>query len=102
MAEDYILCTCRLDHLCAHLAGVGALLLVGAVLGPKSNYRLVEELCDGCQVDKRGADNHTTVRLVGLKSFVQLLCKSNTFLEIHVHLPVSCYNFLSHCFLFFI
>ena len=100
MAEDDILCTSRLDHFSAYLTGEGTLLLVSAVLSTQTDDVLVEELCDRCKVDKRGANHNTTVGLVSLQCLIQLLCESDTILEIHVHLPVSCNNFLSHNFMF--
>ena len=100
VAKNNILCSSALYHLGRNLASEGALLLVGAVLGTKSDDVLIEELCDACQVNERSTDNHAAVWLLGCQCLVKLLCKSDTILQVHVHLPVACYNFLSHCFTF--
>ena len=47
-------------------------------------------------MDEWCADYYITVWLVSCQSLVKLLCKCNTLLEIHVHLPVTGYNVLSH------
>ena len=98
MSEDDILCTGRLHHLGRHFAGECAFFLVGAVLGSESDDVLVEELCDAGQMDERRADDDVAVGLFSSQCFVELFGERNTFLQVHVHFPVACYNLFSHFF----
>ncbi len=100
VAEDDVLCAGALHHGSAHLTRVSTLLLVGAVLGTEGDDVLVEHLSYACQMDKRRADDDTTVRLVSLACLVDFLCQGNALLQVLVHFPVTCYDFLSHCCLF--
>ena len=102
MAQDDILSTSALYHLGRNLTSESTLLLVSAILSTQSDDVLIEELCDRSEVDEWCADDHTTVGLLSLQSLIQLLCQSDTILEIHVHLPVTCNNFLSHFYFFFV
>ena len=65
VTENHILCSGALHHFGRNLTRVGTFLLVGAVLGSESDDILIEELGDRSQMDKRSADDYTTVRLLG-------------------------------------
>ena len=99
MTKDNILCTCALDHLGRHFAGVGSFFLVGTIFCAKADDILIEQLCHTGQMDERSADDHIAVGLLAGQSLIQFFGECHTFLQVHVHFPVSCYNFLSH-FLF--
>ena len=101
MAEDNVLSTCALYHLCRNLTSVSTLNLVSAVLSAESYYVLVEHLSYRSEVDERSADDNFTVRLFSYKCLVDFLSESNTILQVEVHFPVTCYNFLSHFLSFF-
>src|SRR5574344_280871 len=51
-------------------------------------------------MNERCADYYTTVRLVCVEYFFELFGQSYTILQVHVHFPVTCNNFLSHSFVF--
>src|SRR5690554_240888 len=47
-------------------------------------------------MSKRSTYYHITTNCFILKSFIQCFCKLNTFLQVLIHFPVTCYNILSH------
>ena len=105
VAKDDILRAGRLDHGCRHFAGVGAAGLVSAVLGCHLDVLAVDGLDHFGQVNEGRAKDDGALGRVLCQDVVDVLCQFNSFLQSLVHLPVSCYNFLSHfelTFVFFI
>ena len=100
VSEYYILCAGALYHLSRNLSCERTLLFVCAVLSAKTDNILVEYLSDSSQMYERSADDHAAVRFFCVKCFVELFSQSNAVLQVHVHFPVACYNFLSHFFVF--
>src|SRR5574344_282112 len=96
MSQNHVLSTGGFHHFCTYFTRESTLFFVRTVLCAQADDVLVEELRDRSEVDERCADPPTAVGLVSLQCFVQLFSESNTILKIHVHLPVSCNNFLSH------
>ena len=96
VAEDGPLAADGLQHVDGDFAGVGALGVVGAVLGGELHLGALELLAAGEQVgERRGDDEADTGRNFcgagchGLRQF-------DTIRSGRVHLPVACNDFLSH------
>ena len=100
MSQNDILRTGRFYHLGRHLASVCAFFLVCTVLCTQTDSLGIQYSGYGSQVDERRTDDYITIRFVGSQSCIQLSSQSYTFLQIQVHLPVTCNNFLSHFFSF--
>ena len=96
MAQYNIFCTGAFHHFCRYFSRVSTFLFVSAVLCTEAYWLTVQQACNGCQVDKRSADNDVAVGLISRKSLVEFFNHCHTFLQVQVHFPVSCYNFLSH------
>ena len=101
VAEDDILCTRALDHGCGNLTRVGTAHFVGAVFGTQTDDIGIQFAGYGSQVNEGGADDYVAVGFVGGEHCVEFLGESYAFLQVEVHFPVTCYDFLSHWFMFF-
>ena len=91
--------TGALDHFGRNFAGVGALHLVCAVFSAESDEFGVDFGSHGSQVNEGSANHHVANGFVCGQCAVQFFCQSNAFLQVQVHFPVACYDFLSHVFL---
>ena len=96
VAQYHVLSTGALHHSCAHFTGIGTALVVGTVLGAHGDHAVFEQLANGSQVDEGCADDNLAVGLLGSQNVLQLGGQRHTFLQVLVHLPVACYNLLSH------
>ena len=97
VTEDNVLCTCWLNHLSRNLTCVSARSLVCAVLSRELDAAALDNVSNACEVDEWSTDDNLTVRV--LYYFSEFLSESNALLQVLVHFPVTCYDFLSH-FLF--
>ena len=100
MAKNDILRARGLHHGGRNLARISTLLLVCAILGAQAYQASIQHIGHRSQMNEGSADNHVAIGLVGLQRGIQLSGQSHTFLQVQVHFPVTCYNFLSHVFLF--
>ena len=102
VAEDDISGTGRSHHVSRNLAGVGTLDMVGAVFGTKTELVLVDNGGYGSQMGERSADDHVALRVDAFEGLVNFFCQSHTFGKGGVHLPVTCYDVLSHDYFEFV
>ena len=70
--------------------------MVGAVFGTKAELVRINSGCNRCKVGERCADYYVALGRNVFKGFVYFLCQFHAFCEGGVHLPVACYNILSH------
>ena len=96
MTEDYIVGTGRSNHSSRHLAGVGALSLVGAVLCAQAELLAVDNSLNCSEVSERHANHNVALGSDALESLINFACKLYAFGNCSVHLPVTCYNVFSH------
>ena len=102
VSEDGVLGTGGSHHSGGNLSGVGALLLVCAVLCGKAYGSALDDLCHRYEVGCRGGDDE----FHGCRDFTCLcndcLCELYALRNCSVHLPVACYDVLSHMILFMV
>ena len=96
VAQDGPLAADGLQHVHGDLAGVGAALVVGAVLGGELHLGALELLAAAAEVGERRGDDEADAgrdfRGAGSHSLRQL----DTIRSGRIHLPVACNDFLSH------
>ena len=96
VAEDGVLAAQGGEHVHGDFAGVGALLVIGAVLGGEGHLGALQDVGDASEVrERRGHDEFN----VGGKVLALLhdgLGEFDAFRNCGVHLPVTCNNVLSH------
>ena len=70
--------------------------MVGAVFGAEAEHVLVNYGCYGGQVGEGHADDYVAIVLLGGEGGVYLVGQLEAFGKGGVHLPVACYDILSH------
>ena len=100
MAEDNVLCTCALYHFCANFACVCAAFFVGTVFCTNSDDAVLQEFANGGEVDEGCADYYFAIGLFCSQHVFEFCGECYAFLQVLVHFPVTCYDFLSHVFCF--
>ena len=96
VTQDYILSTCRCNHFCRNFTSISTRYFVSAVFSTYTNDRAVYQRSYRSQVNERSTDDYIAVWFVCCQCFVQFFCQCNTFLQVLVHFPVTCYNVFSH------
>ncbi len=89
-------------HFRGNFARVSAFCLVCAIFSAQFYEFGVQKWRNSCQVNKRCTDDNPAIGLVGFHGVVDAGCEGYAFLQVHVHLPVACYDFLSHFEIFII
>ena len=96
VAEDYVLCTRRSDHLGRNFARECAFGLVGTVLGTYTDTFGVDSIYNRYQVSERSGDDYIAFGGYTGQSGIDFFSQSHALLYGRVHFPVSCNNVFSH------
>ena len=70
--------------------------MVGAVFGAEAKTCLVYLGGDGSEMGEGHADDYVTLGILAGEGGIDLLGEGYSFRQVGVHLPVACYDFLSH------
>ena len=96
VAENGVLAADGSEHAYGHLAGVGAFLMIGAVLGAELDLGALQDIGHAGQMGERRSHDEFDIGGDILRFFYDCFCKFYTFGNSGVHFPVPCYDKFSH------
>ena len=96
VTEDGVLAAEGGEHVHGDFTGVGTLLMVGAVLGGQGHLGAFQSLRHGGEVGERRRHDEFNIGGKGLALLHDGLGELDALRNCSVHLPVACYDVLSH------